>query len=313
MDLGAVKVWVEKQNYVLSLIWGTFSRQNGCVTRNVFLHYSWLLLACMIKRPHQRKYRGLLKSFFLLVAFSWSRAVALELILIFIYEARKLTLPITSLGGYKKGSCDKIEEWRVAQSEDISFFLYFVLPFSSFLSSPLISGAGNRSHRSSDVTQLSNSQLKSVQFTSSTTWCKWPSLWHAHRRQTPCWRSTRSQLCTLPCHIDMARYVNTSEELTHTHIPFRPLRPRVVTRCQDSAVWPVALGSFGDGPGKIVTNFLCVHVCVSLFSNSERQWLEDHYWYNPWQPRNNTRSLYSKNAGLMIAGCTVEERVGIAG
>lgn len=59
----------KKQNYVLSLIWGTFSRRKKKkrrVTQNVFLHYSWLLLACMIKQPHQRKYSGRVKSFLLL-------------------------------------------------------------------------------------------------------------------------------------------------------------------------------------------------------------------------------------------------------
>lgn len=68
LDLGAVQVWVEKKNKIMYFLWSEahLAGKNGCVTQNVFLHYSWLLLACMIKQPHQRKYRGLLKSFFLL-------------------------------------------------------------------------------------------------------------------------------------------------------------------------------------------------------------------------------------------------------
>lgn len=167
MDLGAVKVWVEKQNYVLSLIWGTFSRQNGCVTQNVFLHYSWLLLTCMIKWPHQRKYRGLLKSSFLLLASLWSRAVTLELMLILTYKVRKLTITIQSLVVIWSDLWQNSRKSGRKVKTSVSFL--FFKNTSSFL-------PGNGSHGNSDVTELSNSQLKMVQFISSTSRCKRPSL-----------------------------------------------------------------------------------------------------------------------------------------
>lgn len=53
------------------------------------------------------------------------------------------------------------------------------------------------------------------------------------------------------------------------------------------------------------SDFWCAHVNFGhSFSNSERQWLEDHYWYIPWQPCNSTRSLYRKcrlNDGRMYS------------
>lgn len=180
MDLGAVKVGSQKQNSVLPLIWGTFRRQNGCVTQNVFLHYSWLLLACMIKRRHQRKYRGLLKppppvSCYFMVQSCYSGTNPnFNLWSWRINPQRHIT------GGDVKQSVTKsFEKWKLTTgSTPPPPLLYASLLF--------ISEAGNRSHRISDVTELSNRQLKMVQFTSSTTWCKWPSPWHAHRRQTSC-------------------------------------------------------------------------------------------------------------------------------
>lgn len=118
-----------------------------------------------------------------LVAILWSRAVTLELILILIYEVGELTLSATSLVVMWSNlwqNRSKSGNWQRVQPPHP---LYFMLVSSLFL---LISEAGNRSHRISDVTELSNRQLKMVQFTSSTTWCKWPSPWHAHRRQTSC-------------------------------------------------------------------------------------------------------------------------------
>lgn len=161
MDLGAVKVWVGKQNYVLSLIWGTFSRRKRmCHPKCIFT------LRLVAARLHDQAAtsKGVQRAgeslfFPLLVAILWSRAVTLDIILI---SVRKLTLSITSL----------VVMWSDVWQNSLSSFL----PFSpSSLSSLLISGAGNRSHGSSDVTQLSNSQLKAVQFTSSAARCKWPS------------------------------------------------------------------------------------------------------------------------------------------
>lgn len=59
-----------------------------------------------------------------------------------------------------------------------------------------------------------------------------------------------------------------SAETTHTHIcaqtQFKPLKPRVVTRCRDTATWPMALWSFRDGRGKMLSPTLCVCVFVYM-------------------------------------------------
>ncbi len=279
MDLGAVKVWVEKQNYVLSLIWGTFSRKNGCVTQNVFLHYSWLPLACMIKRPHQREYRGPLKSFFLLVAILWSRAVTLDIIIILSDEVRKLTPAITSLVVLRSDLWQNSLESGKKESEDVSFIFFFSFFFlhlpllcAPLLFIPLLAlDQWSRKidpTETGDVTELSNSQLKMVQFTSSATWCKWPSLQHARRRQTSCERHTRNQLCTLLCHIDMARYVNMSEETKHTHTHTHIYIYEHSSDHSDQGLWQgvetALLGQWLSGPsGMAGENTVCAraHVC----------------------------------------------------
>ena len=81
---------------------------------------------------------------------------------------------------YKPTKKKKEKETR---SEDITSS-FFVLPCPLIL---LISGAGNRFHRHSDATELaelSKSPLKTSQFTSWTTCCRWPSWTRARRRLT---------------------------------------------------------------------------------------------------------------------------------
>lgn len=165
--------------------------KNGCVTQNVFLHYSRLLLACMIKQPHQRKYRGLVKSFFLWGCNFMVQSSDIENHPNFYPWSEKINPSDRITCGHTKWCVTK-ESGKCKESEDIfSFFshiFYFVL-LSPFILPPpplLISGAGNRSHGNSDVTELSNSQLKAVQFTSSAARCKWPSSEHDRRRQTSC-------------------------------------------------------------------------------------------------------------------------------
>lgn len=127
---------------------------------------------------------------------------------------RKLTLRITC--GYKV-MCDRNRGKKTSYS--ISLFLPYIFYFGPitqpFLCLLLITGAGNRSHRNGDVTELSNSQLKAVQFILAQLWCKWPSLEHNPAAVKP---PVSDQPCTPTCHIDMAGYVNKSEEITNMHM-----------------------------------------------------------------------------------------------
>lgn len=278
-----LKLGVGKQNYVLSLIWGTLSKaKRMCHPKCIFT------LQSVAARLHDqvttsKEIEGLLKSSFLLVAILRSTAVTLDNFNSWSWEIN----PSSHHWMYAK--------WRRQFTSSFAPLLF--IPFSSLL----ISGAGNRS---GDVTELSNSQLKRLQFTStfdandlpygtlaavkhpvSDT----PAISSAFRRVTSIWLA----VWTRP----------RRRRRAHTHNSDH----------SDQGVWQGvetwASRVLRGWPGKILSPTLCVCVLnfLAMVRDSGLRTITDMTHGS----HVTTQGHYIQNAGLMIARTVEGERIAV--